>query len=57
VAIVTGARVKIGYRITLKLLRCGAAVAGGGVLANKPSTDDVESTKNKLKSAQKRGHG
>lgn len=26
VAIVTGSRVKIGYRITLKLLRCGAAV-------------------------------
>jgi len=26
VAIVTGARVKIGYRIALKLLRCGAAV-------------------------------
>ena len=26
VAVVTGARVKIGYRIALKLLRCGAAV-------------------------------
>ena len=26
VALVTGARVKIGYRIALKLLRCGAAV-------------------------------
>ena len=26
VALVTGARVKIGYRITLKLLRCGATV-------------------------------
>eukprot|EP01052_Picozoa_sp_SAG31_P049482 SAG31_NODE_10860_length_1089_cov_1.649495_1_plen_129_part_10 len=28
VAIVTGCRVKIGYRCTVKLLRCGAAVIG-----------------------------
>ena len=39
VALVTGARVKIGYRIALKLLRCGAAVVATTRFPWTPASD------------------